>query len=131
MHTIMIREAVAPDAAAIARVHVDCWRTTYAGIVPHDYLANLSYGRREQMWRDVLSAQQPATFVYVAEAADGQVVGFASGGPERSGHAVYTGELYAIYNSDNETLIPITGGRLHGMADRPADVDRAYNSRRA
>jgi GNAT superfamily N-acetyltransferase len=35
--------------------------------------------------------------VYVAEDAQGTIVGFASGGPERSGDPVYTGELYAIY----------------------------------
>ena len=45
---MLIREASPTDAAAIARVHVDSWRTTYAGIVPADYLANLSYTRREQ-----------------------------------------------------------------------------------
>ena len=33
-----IRVAKASDAAAIARVHIDSWRTTYVGIVPQDYL---------------------------------------------------------------------------------------------
>lgn len=36
-------------------------------------------------------------FVYVAENDDGQIIGFVSGGPERSGDAIYKGELYAIY----------------------------------
>jgi GNAT superfamily N-acetyltransferase len=35
--------------------------------------------------------------VYVAEDERGKVIGFASGGPERSGNPRYTGELYAIY----------------------------------
>jgi hypothetical protein len=34
---MLIREAFPTDAAALARVHVDSWRTTYAGIVPADY----------------------------------------------------------------------------------------------
>lgn len=94
---MLIREAAPADAEAIARVHVDSWRTTYAGIVPADYLANLSYGRREQFWRDILSAPAQAGCVYVAAHDTGQIVGFASGGPERSGDGVYQGELYAIY----------------------------------
>ena len=34
----MIREANLADAMAIAMVQVDSWRTTYAGIVPQEYL---------------------------------------------------------------------------------------------
>ena len=54
-----IREASPTDATAIARVHVDSWRTTYAGIVPADYLANLSYVQREQFWCDIFSTPTP------------------------------------------------------------------------
>jgi len=39
----MIREATIDDATAIARVHIDAWRTTYATIVPNAHLAALSY----------------------------------------------------------------------------------------
>jgi GNAT superfamily N-acetyltransferase len=94
---MFIREASPTDAAAIARVHVDSWRTTYAGIVPADYLANLSYARREQFWRDLFSTPTLLGCVYVAAQDTGEIVGFASGGPERSGNALYRGELYAIY----------------------------------
>src|SRR5262249_40551298 len=94
---MLIREASLTDAAAIARVHVDSWRTTYAGMVPADYLATLSYAQREQFWRNVLSTPTPAGCVYVAVQDTGEIIGFASGGPERSGDAIYQGELYAIY----------------------------------
>lgn len=92
-----IREAVLADAAAIARVHVDSWRTTYRGIVPDGYLASLSYEQRERVWQGNLSAARAEEFVYVAEKDGGPVVGFASGGPQNSGDAEYAGELYAIY----------------------------------
>ena len=49
-----IRPATAGDAAALARVHVDSWRTTYRGIVPDEALAHLSYERREQLWANQL-----------------------------------------------------------------------------
>jgi len=94
-----IREAEINDAAAIARVHVDCWRTTYEGIVPEDYLAKLSYSQREGMWRHILRPGADKAYVYVAYEASG-VVGFASGGPQRSGSLPYAGELYTIYILD-------------------------------
>jgi ribosomal protein S18 acetylase RimI-like enzyme len=94
---VHIRPATAHDAAAIANVHVESWRTTYKGIVPDDFLAGLSDAPREQIWRQVLINPGSPSFVYVAEGGRGQVVGFVSGGPERRGHPVYTGELYAIY----------------------------------
>ncbi len=92
-----IRMATVADVAAIARVHVESWRTTYKGIVPADFLANLTYARREPLWQEVLSKPASTGLVYVAEDAPGNTVGFASGGPERSGDPVYSGELYAIY----------------------------------
>ena len=94
---MLIREAHAADATAIARVHVDGWRTTYAGILPTGFLASLSYEERERSWSRALSAAGKRSFTYVAEDEDGRVVGFASGGPEREGDSTYKGELYAIY----------------------------------
>ncbi len=93
----MIREATAADAPAIARVHVESWRTTYRGIVPDEALANLSTERRERFWAAVLSKPDSPEFVYIAEDDTGAAIGFASGGPEREDNPAYTGELYAIY----------------------------------
>jgi GNAT superfamily N-acetyltransferase len=94
---VEIRAAYPSDAAGIARVHVDSWRTTYRGIVPHDFLAALSYEQRERMWRGILSPASGSSFVYVAEDPGGQIVGFASGGPARDPDPDYSGELYAVY----------------------------------
>ena len=94
---VTIRTANPADAAPIARVHIDSWRTTYEGIVPAEYLANLSYRDRESMWNEALSTEQPATSIFVAETESGDVVGFASAGPEREGNPTYRAELYAIY----------------------------------
>jgi len=67
MMRVHIRVANVPDAAAIAKVHVDSWRTTYTGIVPDEYLAQLSYEQQGQGWRDILSTHGTEEFVYVAE----------------------------------------------------------------
>ncbi|KPB05989.1 GNAT family N-acetyltransferase [Bacillus sp. CHD6a] len=92
--SIKIRKAILSDSKGIAKVHVDSWKTTYANIVPDEYLNNLSYESREQIWINSI----PNGGVYVAENNQGQIVGFSSGGKERSGKYVgYDGELYAIY----------------------------------
>lgn len=78
-----VREASLADVPMIARVHVDTWRTAYRGIIPENYLASLSYEKREIGWVQILSsAAQSSQFVYVAADDSGQIVGFASGGSE-------------------------------------------------
>ncbi|MER3433734.1 MAG: GNAT family N-acetyltransferase [Leptolyngbya sp. ERB_1_1] len=95
---MIVREATQRDVSAMARVHVDTWRTTYQGIVPDEFLTNLSYEKRENGWHQVMdNALEDANFTYVAENESGQLVGFANGGVERSGDPVYQGELNAIY----------------------------------
>jgi L-amino acid N-acyltransferase YncA len=93
-----IRLATVKDAAAIARVHVDSWRTTYQGLISAEYLANMSYDERATRWASILSRGDQRECVYVALDKHGQIVGFASGGPLRGKRStVYKGELYAIY----------------------------------
>lgn len=93
------RQADLADAESIAVVHVASWRTTYAGILPADLLAGLSLEQRKTQWTRQLEAREASSVpcVYVAEGPDGQVVGFASGGPEREPDSGFEGELYTVY----------------------------------
>ena len=91
---MIIRLATLSDAKGIAKVHVDSWRSTYTSIIPDDYLYGLSYEGREKLWEDNMSKSK----VYVAESESGEIVGFSTGGKERSEkYKDFTGELYAIY----------------------------------
>lgn len=81
----------------MSRVHVDTSRTTYAGIMPDEHLAGLSYRDREARWVRILTADRPAESNFVAQTAEGDIVGLAGGGPEREGNPIYRGELYSIY----------------------------------
>ena len=94
---VRVRAADLADAAAIAQVHVDSWRTTYRGIVPDAFLAGLPSERRTEAWTGILRDSSAQSCVYVAADSQGTVVGFASGGPERAGDALHTGEVYALY----------------------------------
>ncbi len=89
----LIRLATEQDAVGIAHVHVQSWRTTYAGLVPEEYLANLDEAQRAVLWSEWLATDVK---VYVAE-AQGKIVGFASGGPMREALQTYDGEVYALY----------------------------------
>ena len=92
---IRIREATPEDAGRISRVRVDTWRSAYAGLIPRTHLDNLTYEEKEQFFRQLIRSKKENFFV--AEQEPGQVVGFASCGPERDGNQVYRGEIYAIY----------------------------------
>jgi len=92
-----IREALPTDSPAIAMVHVDSWRSTYRGIISDEVLDGLSYPDRERMWEGSLTTHRSSNFIYVAEADEGPVVGFAAAGKERAGRTDFPGEIYAIY----------------------------------
>jgi ribosomal protein S18 acetylase RimI-like enzyme len=90
----MIRPALPVDAAEIARVHVDSWRTSYRGLLADDFLESLSEAGYTERWRRVIG--DGMSRVFVVEEPEG-IVGFASGGRERAGESGFEGELYAIY----------------------------------
>jgi ribosomal protein S18 acetylase RimI-like enzyme len=94
----MVRPAAIDDAAAIARVHVASWHTTYRDLLPDDFLASLGEEPYTERWTRVIGDGSSRVFV-VDE--NEEVVGFASCGRERAGEAGYGGELYAIYILDS------------------------------
>jgi GNAT superfamily N-acetyltransferase len=120
---MIIREAMPADAPAIARVHVDSWRTTYRGFVPEDYLSKLSYEARERFWDRILAAKGTGEtqFVFVAVDEAGQIGGFADGGkPINEGDTAFASELYAIYllkeyqgQGLGRRLVQALAGKLH------------------
>lgn len=95
---MIIREATLKDAAGIAKVHIDSWRTTYKGIVNDDHLNNLSYTKKEKAWINIITeAEKSIKYIYVAEDEENGIIGFTSCGIERDGNIQFKGELYAIY----------------------------------
>lgn len=92
----IVRDAVPDDAAAIARMHIDSWRVAYAGIVPASALALLSVSQRTESWAHAIETQPAEQWILVA-VQDGEILGFASGGPNRSDEPAGAGELYGLY----------------------------------
>lgn len=100
-----IRPATAQDAAGIAKVYVDAWRSTYAAILPHRGLLGMSYEDQARQWS--WAVRGSAQSVIVASEGDDGVVGFASFGPARlrdrpaaglfAADAARVGEIYTLY----------------------------------
>ena len=89
-----VRRATVDDAEAIEHVRVETWRATYRGLLPDALIDGLRENAHQR--RERLRIQAAHEFVFVADEGD-TVVGFAVGGPERTGDADYRGEVYAIY----------------------------------
>jgi ribosomal protein S18 acetylase RimI-like enzyme len=94
MSEITIRTARLDDAGPIARLDVETWQATYAGILGTPYLAGLSPARRETGWANVIRREPRA--VRVAVNGDGDIVGFGSCGASR-GEPNFTSEVFTLY----------------------------------
>jgi ribosomal protein S18 acetylase RimI-like enzyme len=92
---MIIRKAKLSDAQGIAKVHVDCWRTTYKNIITSDFLDKLSYDQRTELWVKNISNEK--NYVFVAENNEGHIVGFADGGKRETNLVEHSGDLTSIY----------------------------------
>ena len=71
-----IRPAEDRDRAAIAEIHTLSWQQTYRDELPDDLLDGRLRGIMDERWRD--QPIRDCDVVLVAEAAGGDIVGFAS-----------------------------------------------------
>lgn len=90
-----IRKANIEDAQGIGKVHVDSWRTTYKGILPDDFLNNLSYEQRTELWKKNIS--DSTNYVLVAENEQNIIIGFATGGTRKTNSVPNSTDLTSIY----------------------------------
>ena len=93
---ITIRHPALEDAAAIARVHALSWQSAYRGIVPDEFLDAIDVDAWAERHRRNM-AEDPANFVSCVAEAEGEIVGWALGGPNRDAASGLAGELFTIY----------------------------------
>jgi len=94
--TIHVRPARPEDAAAIARIQVDSYRSAYAGIFPQDYLDQFSYDDQESDWTQLLTSGT-SDVVLVAEAGEAGLAGYALSRTPASYAAPYDSELVSLH----------------------------------
>jgi ribosomal protein S18 acetylase RimI-like enzyme len=98
---VIIRHASEADASGIARTFIDSRRNAHRDHIPAESLLQLSYEESARNWgrklREIGATLDGLECVYVAELTGTGIIGVAMGGPERSHHALYTGEVYILY----------------------------------
>jgi len=104
---VEIREATAMDGLAVARIQIETWRASYAGLLPKEYLIDLSLEERGAWWREVIGRKREGHTLVAQLPGGGPIVGFGSCGaprrkqppPQRPGQAAgqRQGEVYTLY----------------------------------
>ena len=114
-----VRRAAPTDAGAIARLYVDSWRETYAGILPTGMLVNMSQPRLARQWHLRLSgawrSRPPHPVTMVGETASGELAGFGECGPSRDRDLGYEGEIYTLYVGPNHLGVGWGRALMHGL----------------
>lgn len=102
----IIGRATPRSAVGIARVYVETWRATYAGLLPDRILLAMAPERQRIEWLRQIQGQSPGFRVIVAAEIGAGVVGFASCGHSawsdemglgRSGNGGQVGEIFTLY----------------------------------
>jgi GNAT superfamily N-acetyltransferase len=91
-----VRQATVEDAVGIARVIVDGWHSTYAGIIPEDFLASMKYSEHAKGTRQLLSRLGSDSRALIAE-SDGKIVGALIVTPPAYPVGDYESEIVSFY----------------------------------
>ena len=120
----MIRPARADDAGTIARLHVEGWRETYAGIMPDDVLAGLDISEKARMWAQFVTS--PELDVFVGGAGEDALTGFACSRARVNVPDAFEGEFSSIYVLKAGQGVGLGRGLMRAMAS--ALGDRGFRS---
>ena len=91
---LSLRQARPSDAADLARIYIESWQDTYAGILPHALLSAMSVKSHTSRWQNQLKSQGS---VIVAENHKHGLIGLASMGGARDSSLGFDGEVYTLY----------------------------------
>jgi ribosomal protein S18 acetylase RimI-like enzyme len=99
MPAVVVREADPEDAGAVAGVHVRAWQAAYRGLMPDEWLDDLTVERRTETWTGILTESAGKGTTLVGDDGPAGVVGFCSVQlPSRDEDAgPSTAEISALY----------------------------------
>ncbi|WP_205089818.1 GNAT family N-acetyltransferase [Thalassobacillus pellis] len=111
-----VRKAVYKDARKIADVHVSSWKSVYKDVIDEQDMSNITVENRTALWETVLKVPLNGQFVLVLENDREEIVGFISGGRERTKRYGYDGEIYTLYLLDDYQKKGLGGLLLHAFS---------------
>ena len=112
---MLIRPTQIADAHAMSCIYVQTWQDTYLGTVPYSYLSMMSVPKHERAFSNELKNKEIISFV--AEDSS-RTLGFITGGYERNGDDVYSGEIYTLYVLKNHQRRGIGAKLVSALAQR-------------
>jgi ribosomal protein S18 acetylase RimI-like enzyme len=121
---LSVRTARPEDAGDLARIYIESWQDTYAGVISHALLGAMSHKGHTARWQTAIkNAERNSGAVLVAEDAGQGVIGLASLGAARDSGTGFEGEVYTLY------VDPAFMGRGAGRALLSGAFD-AFKARR-
>ena len=95
---LSVRTARPEDAADLARIYIESWQDTYAGVISHTLLGAMSPRTHTARWQTTIKTMEKQSgTVLVAENAKFGAIGLCSLGRARDGGCGYDGEVYTLY----------------------------------
>ena len=95
---LSVRTARPEDAADLARIYIESWQDTYAGVISHTLLGAMSLRTHTTRWQATIKGmERHSGTVLVAEEPQFGVIGLCSLGRARDGGCGYDGEVYTLY----------------------------------
>jgi ribosomal protein S18 acetylase RimI-like enzyme len=95
---LSVRTARPEDAANLARIYIESWQDTYAGMISHTLLGTMSLRAHTARWQATIkSMERNSGTVLVAEEVRFGAIGLCSLGKARDGGAGFEGEVYTLY----------------------------------
>lgn len=121
-HEWSLRAPVRSDAAALAALHVEVWRSTYGNLLGDEHFGVDAVRSRETMWASILTAPSTDGTVVVAD-VDGTLIGFAHTGTPFETTPARPVQLHSLYLAHSWQGHGI-GTRLmdHALDQRPAQL---------
>lgn len=95
-----VRKAAIEDAEEIAYVHLESWKSVYSDLIDEQDVSNITLENRIALWESVLRMADNGQVALVLHDEYGKIVGFISGGKERTKRFEHDGEIYAVYLLD-------------------------------
>jgi GNAT superfamily N-acetyltransferase len=102
---LTLREATEHDAAAIAQLHADSWRSAYRGMLSDDYLDHRVYLERAALWQQRFVEQAEKPFFAILAELLGDLAGFACVFPgEHPTYGAFLDNLHVVPQRTNQGI---------------------------